>query len=138
MRMLASKYLAVKAKMRATETHLIIHSLLLRDKKMVQHLFHRGTLPNTFEDEDYHQSHNIIAAASFIHNPNATTSIIENKMGAQTDDENPASMILEMVKNDKGQEFRLENDIDRVADLFIQRFHQQIRLQKLHPESPLS
>ncbi|XP_010523007.1 PREDICTED: uncharacterized protein LOC104801433 [Tarenaya hassleriana] len=42
--------------------------------------------------------------------------------------------IIEMVKNSKegeGESFSLENEIDHVADLFISRFHKQIRLQKL-------
>ncbi|KAE8663838.1 hypothetical protein F3Y22_tig00112864pilonHSYRG00004 [Hibiscus syriacus] len=41
--------------------------------------------------------------------------------------------VIEMVKNskeDRGEEFRLEDEIDRVADLFIKRFHCQMRLQK--------
>ncbi|CBI29284.3 unnamed protein product, partial [Vitis vinifera] len=41
--------------------------------------------------------------------------------------------IIDMVKNGKeeGEEFRLEDEIDHVADLFITRFHKQMRMQKL-------
>ena len=41
--------------------------------------------------------------------------------------------VIEMVKNSKedGEDFRLEDEIDHVADLFITRFHKQMRLQKL-------
>ncbi|KAI6686772.1 hypothetical protein NL676_032685 [Syzygium grande] len=41
--------------------------------------------------------------------------------------------VIDLVKNAKeeGDEFCLEDDIDHVADLFIRRFHKQIRLQKL-------
>ncbi|TYH39325.1 hypothetical protein ES332_D12G172300v1 [Gossypium tomentosum] len=45
----------------------------------------------------------------------------------------PGSSVIDIVKNsktDKGEEFRLEGEIDRVADLFIKRFHRQMRLQK--------
>ncbi|TYH96255.1 hypothetical protein ES332_A12G164800v1 [Gossypium tomentosum] len=45
----------------------------------------------------------------------------------------PGSSVIDIVKNsktDKGEEFRLEDEIDRVADLFIKRFHRQMRLQK--------
>lgn len=40
--------------------------------------------------------------------------------------------VIEMVKNSKpeGQEFRLEDEIDQVADLFIKRFHRQMMIQK--------
>ncbi|BFG27228.1 hypothetical protein CerSpe_135020 [Prunus speciosa] len=43
--------------------------------------------------------------------------------------------VIDIVKNSKqqaGQEFSLEDDIDRVADLFIRRFHRQITIQKQH------
>ncbi|KAG4116069.1 hypothetical protein ERO13_D12G146700v2 [Gossypium hirsutum] len=45
----------------------------------------------------------------------------------------PGSSVIDIVKNSKtdtGEEFRLEDEIDRVADLFIKRFHRQMRLQK--------
>ncbi|KAK8537262.1 hypothetical protein V6N13_042199 [Hibiscus sabdariffa] len=45
----------------------------------------------------------------------------------------PGASVIEMVKNsreDRGEEFRLEDEIDRVADLFIKRFHCQMRMQK--------
>ncbi|XVF13813.1 hypothetical protein REPUB_Repub09cG0000400 [Reevesia pubescens] len=41
--------------------------------------------------------------------------------------------VIDIVKNskeDKGEVFRLEDEIDRVADLFIRRFHRQMRMQK--------
>ncbi|KAE8736360.1 P-loop containing nucleoside triphosphate hydrolases superfamily protein isoform 1 [Hibiscus syriacus] len=38
--------------------------------------------------------------------------------------------IVKKSKEDRGEEFRLEDEIDRVADLFIQRFHCQMRMQK--------
>ncbi|GMN49432.1 hypothetical protein TIFTF001_018602 [Ficus carica] len=41
--------------------------------------------------------------------------------------------VIELVKNSKeeGQDFSLEDEIDHAADLFITRFHKQMRLQKL-------
>ncbi|KAK0589889.1 hypothetical protein LWI29_019765 [Acer saccharum] len=40
--------------------------------------------------------------------------------------------VIELVKKSKaeGQEFRLEDEIDQVADLFIRKFHRQMRFQK--------
>ncbi|PON40766.1 transcription elongation factor [Parasponia andersonii] len=41
--------------------------------------------------------------------------------------------VIDMVRNSKeeGEDFKLEDEIDRVADLFITRFHKHMRLQKL-------
>ncbi|GLT68749.1 hypothetical protein SLA2020_409540 [Shorea laevis] len=38
--------------------------------------------------------------------------------------------LVKLSKEEKGEEFRLEDDIDRVADLFIERFHRQMWMQK--------
>ncbi|KAK3183937.1 hypothetical protein Dsin_031223 [Dipteronia sinensis] len=40
--------------------------------------------------------------------------------------------VIELVKKSKpeGEEFRLEDEIDQVADLFIRKFHRQMRFQK--------
>ncbi|XVE84270.1 hypothetical protein DITRI_Ditri16bG0157200 [Diplodiscus trichospermus] len=51
----------------------------------------------------------------------------------EMDFEDPGGSVIDIVKNskeDKGEEFRLEDEIDRVADLFIRRFHRQMRIQK--------
>lgn len=50
-------------------------------------------------------------------------------------DDDQFGSVIDIVKNSKqeaGQEFSLEEDIDHVADLFIRRFHRQIRIQKQH------
>ncbi|XP_010044900.2 uncharacterized protein LOC104433740 [Eucalyptus grandis] len=49
------------------------------------------------------------------------------------DDADPGGSVIDLVKNAKeeGGEFCLEDEIDHVADLFIRRFHKQMRLQKL-------
>ncbi|KAK4417966.1 hypothetical protein Salat_2209300 [Sesamum alatum] len=208
MGMIASKYLSMKAKMRAIETRLIMHSLLLRDNKVVRHLARRqrrcynlpgpntvdvegedhqsdtlathlnqsialapagivqladdkmGTeeynghqhkyfnLPKTVGDEDY-QSHNYATPA---HTFNATNPVSVVQL-TEEDHENPnlghsfiddkdyPISVIETVKNAKegqGKEFRLEDDIDQVADLFIQRFHHHIRLQKSQSEPAIS
>ncbi|KAI3442391.1 uncharacterized protein J3R85_001133 [Psidium guajava] len=42
--------------------------------------------------------------------------------------------VIELVKSskeDRGEEFVLENEVDHVADLFIRRFHRRMRLQKM-------
>ncbi|XP_050374103.1 uncharacterized protein LOC126791674 [Argentina anserina] len=49
------------------------------------------------------------------------------------DDIKAGGSVVDIVKNSKedGEDFKLEDEIDQVADLFITRFHKQIRLQKL-------
>ncbi|KAJ8759414.1 hypothetical protein K2173_006934 [Erythroxylum novogranatense] len=49
------------------------------------------------------------------------------------DFDDPGGSIIDIVKNSKeeGEDFKLEDEIDHVADLFIMRFHKQMRLQKL-------
>ncbi|KAI6677433.1 hypothetical protein NL676_038229 [Syzygium grande] len=50
------------------------------------------------------------------------------------EDSSLGGSIIELMKHskeDRGQEFVLENEIDHVADLFIKRFHRQMRLQKM-------
>ncbi|XP_022751823.1 uncharacterized protein LOC111300462 [Durio zibethinus] len=47
--------------------------------------------------------------------------------------EHPGGSVIDLLKNskeDKGEEFRLEDEIDIVADLFIRRFHRQMKMQK--------
>ncbi|CAH9080243.1 unnamed protein product [Cuscuta europaea] len=46
----------------------------------------------------------------------------------------PNGSAIEMVRSSKeegGEEFRLEDEIDNVADLFIRKFHKRMRLQRL-------
>ncbi|GFQ01133.1 hypothetical protein PHJA_002257200 [Phtheirospermum japonicum] len=140
--MLKKVYLAIKAKMKAIETRLIIHSLLLQDNKLIRHLGRYLDLPNntTVEDDDHYQSPNSVA-----------TTPDDKKMEIDVEDEECSDLrhtafededhysvsVIEMVKNAKegqGKEFRLEDDIDQVADLFIRRFHHQIQLQKHHSQ----
>ncbi|KAM1304001.1 hypothetical protein FF1_021611 [Malus domestica] len=49
------------------------------------------------------------------------------------DDVKDGGSVIDLVKNSKveGEDFKLEDEIDHVADLFINRFHKQMRLQKL-------
>ncbi|KAF8013295.1 hypothetical protein BT93_I1211 [Corymbia citriodora subsp. variegata] len=58
--------------------------------------------------------------------PDLTHSLFELE-----DFEDPGGSVIDLVKNSKqeGEDFVLEDEIDRVADLFIRRFHRQIRMQ---------
>ncbi|KAL8049103.1 hypothetical protein ABFX02_06G000100 [Erythranthe guttata] len=128
--MVASKYSGIKAKMREIETRLIIHSLLLQEKKMVSQCFN---VQNMVEDEDGGSENT--NSNSFAATPNSIMLLPEEEEEEEEDDDNKSYWdhsvsSIEMVKNAieaQGKEFRLEEDIDQVADLFIQRFHHQNR-----------
>ncbi|KAK1425529.1 hypothetical protein QVD17_20882 [Tagetes erecta] len=52
----------------------------------------------------------------------------------EEDDDDPNASVIDLVKNsmeDEGEDFKLEDEIDHVADLFISKFHKRMRLQKL-------
>ncbi|KAK4758475.1 hypothetical protein SAY87_019776 [Trapa incisa] len=49
--------------------------------------------------------------------------------------EDPRESVIDLVKNSKqeaGEPFSLEDEIDQVADLFIERFYRQMRIQNQH------
>ncbi|XAR48264.1 hypothetical protein NMG60_11031021 [Bertholletia excelsa] len=62
---------------------------------------------------------------------------LRHSLFEEEDDEldlgDPNASVIDLVRNSKeeGEEFRLEDEIDQVADLFIMKFHKRIRLQKL-------
>ncbi|KAG6653759.1 hypothetical protein I3843_Q047000 [Carya illinoinensis] len=60
-------------------------------------------------------------------------SLFDGKDLDSDQDEEGGYSIIDMVRNSKeeGENFSLEDEIDDVADLFIKRFHKQMRLQKL-------
>ncbi|XP_042033787.1 uncharacterized protein LOC121780296 [Salvia splendens] len=139
MAMVASKVMAIKDRMRAIETHLIIQSLLLRDKRMVRHLFHRRNQVKQFDiveedddvllpgDPEFALSNSVVTSpASMVQ----VAEEIEDTMDMEDDYDD----VYTEEEEGKGEEFKLEDDIDKVADLFIQRFHHQIWLQKQQSE----
>ncbi|MBA0620939.1 hypothetical protein Godav_006604 [Gossypium davidsonii] len=81
------------------------------------------------EEEEYGDGDEAEAEAGEKY-PDLTHSLFES---GEMELGDPGSSVIDIVKNsktDKGEEFRLEDEIDRVADLFIKRFHRQMRLQK--------
>ncbi|XP_031288233.1 uncharacterized protein LOC116146943 [Pistacia vera] len=155
-----AKTLALKTKTRAIKTRLIIFSLLRNKKIMMSSISDKlrvlmgqqhedktkqdgddqpegnnaivlynamshESLPNPshteFLDYDYDYDNNKY--------PDLTHSLFEAE---DLDSEDPGGSVIDLVKNSKpeGEEFKLEDEIDHVADLFIKRFHRQMRIQK--------
>ncbi|KAL4332124.1 hypothetical protein GQ457_07G006980 [Hibiscus cannabinus] len=65
--------------------------------------------------------------------PDLTHSLFDEELELVAETETEGVSIVEMVRRsrEEGEEFRLEDEIDHVADLFITRFYKQMRLQKL-------
>ncbi|KAM0954630.1 hypothetical protein ACFX13_023544 [Malus domestica] len=85
--------------------------------------------PTDHHDHDYittSEDHVVINDAEKY--PDLTHSLFDS-------DDDQFGSVIDIVKNSKqeaGQEFSLEEEIDHVADLFIRRFHRQIRIQRQH------
>ncbi|KAG6402848.1 hypothetical protein SASPL_135062 [Salvia splendens] len=139
MAMAASRVKVIKDMTRAIETRLIIQWLLLRgDKRMVRHLFHRRNRVKQFDiveeggdvflpgDSEFIESNSVATS------PASVVQVAEEMDGAMNmeDDYYDDAYPLETTKEEQEEEFKLEDDIDKVADLFIQRFHHRIWLQK--------
>lgn len=157
----------LKRKTRAFKTRLVIFSLLHNRHMVVSSLSHKlKTNPTSKKidhdnknDEDNHDqnmvvvySHNVNAMSSTPVSPHAEYQYPEEEEDEEEEEEEEKypdlrhslfeaeGSVIDMVKHskeDQGEEFRLEDEIDKVADLFISRFHRQMWLQKqLSPESP--
>ncbi|PPD78618.1 hypothetical protein GOBAR_DD24458 [Gossypium barbadense] len=113
-----AKSIAVKSKMNAAKARLIMLTLMKSKKAVllgsISNKIH-GLLGDDKEENDQNQDEQSKA--------------IEMELEAETQ----GGSIIEMVRNSKeeGEDFRLEDEIDHVADLFITRFYKQMRLQKL-------
>lgn len=125
----------------------------------VSHKLHRllGTHDKENEDEGGDESKAIVLYNAMTHDSHASsisshTRMVEKSEADEDDDndkypdlrhslfdqddidfEDPGGSVIDLVRNSKeeGENFSLEDEIDHVADLFILRFHKQMRLQKL-------
>lgn len=123
-----------------------IHAIMGHDKnddhevssKQQQHLDHSKALvlykannqkhEMKEQDDDYLDMYSPSFSGSFVYE--------EGIDGDDQDEEivNGTASVIDMVKGTKeeeGEEFSLENEINHVADVFIKRFHRQMKMQKL-------
>lgn len=142
---LASNSMALKGKLRAIETRLIIF-YLLRDKKILSlgsNVSHK--LKNQSRHQKYlNQTNAFDSNTVVLHNSVITSTNREQLAKAKEEEVNLMCPVLDDVNNKEeerdysnavdrhGKQLRLEDDVDQMADLFIQRFHQQMRLQRLN------
>uniref|UniRef100_A0A1J3HLK8 Cotton fiber protein n=1 Tax=Noccaea caerulescens TaxID=107243 RepID=A0A1J3HLK8_NOCCA len=143
----------LKKKTRAFKTRLVIFSLLHNRNMVVSSFSHKlkakPTSKKLDDGKDQKQDQNLVVVYS--HNTMSSTPVsphvqyeyVEEEEEEEEEEEKYPDLrhslfeaegsVIEMVKHskeDKGEEFRLEDEIDKVADLFITRFHRQMWLQK--------
>ncbi|KAJ0243458.1 Cotton fiber protein [Hirschfeldia incana] len=139
----------LKRKTRAFKTRLVIFSLLHNRNMVVSSWSHKlKSKPTSKNLEDGSKDKkNMVVVYS--HNANISSTPAASPQYVRYVDEEEEEnekypdlrhslfeaegSVIDMVKHskeDKGEEFRLEDEIDNVADLFITRFHRQMWLQK--------
>ncbi|KAJ9683137.1 hypothetical protein PVL29_018931 [Vitis rotundifolia] len=150
-----AKSLALKSKTSALKTRLLVFSLLRNKKVLMASISHKlHALVGQQEKTEDDQSKAIVVynamANESLSSPVCTESVqMEEYYGydEEGDEKYPdlthslfdsggeqevGGSVIEMVRNSKeqGENFVLEDEIDQVADLFIKRFHKQMRIQK--------
>lgn len=140
----------LKRKTRAFKTRLVIFSLLHNRNMVVSSWSHKlkakPTSRNLDDGKDKNNrvvvySHNALSSTPAA-SPQYVQYMDEEEEEEEEEEKYPdlrhslfeaEGSVIDMVKHskeDKGEEFRLEDEIDNVADLFITRFHRQMWLQK--------
>ena len=151
-----AKSMAIKNKTCAAKARLLMFSLLKNKKVMLDSLSHKihtllgqhdkESQPEADGDESESESKAIVLYNAMA-NESTLTQLVEVD---DADDKYPdlrhslfdeeefefedqGGSIVDLVRNSKeeGEDFILEDEIDQVADLFIMRFHKQMRMQKL-------
>ncbi|XP_022841668.1 uncharacterized protein LOC111365397 [Olea europaea var. sylvestris] len=146
---LASNSMALKGKLRAIEARLIIF-YLLRDKKVLSLGSNVSQkLKNHSRQEKYLNQTNAVDSNTIVLRNSVNTSNNTKRLAKAPEEEEQEQEDKLMYPwlddaNNKeerdysnsmdrhGKQLRLEDDVDHMADLFIQRFHQQMRLQRLN------
>lgn len=146
-----------KAKSRITRTakaRLVMLSLMTKNKKVLimDSLSHKvqnllGNRHMSEDEEEYNDED--LSKAVVLYNARAHDDYVYHHDGDdekypdlrhslfdefdEDDQDLQGGSVIDLVRNSKeeGEDFSLEDEIDHVADLFITRFHKQMRLQKL-------
>ncbi|KAG8482440.1 hypothetical protein CXB51_024243 [Gossypium anomalum] len=141
-----AKSIAVKSKMNAAKARLIMLTLMKSKKAVLLGSISKkinGLLGDDKEENDQNQDDQSKAIVPYSYDddgdgdededkyPDLTHCLFDEEMELEA--ETQGGSIIDMVRNSKeeGEDFRLEDEIDHVADLFITRFYKQMRLQKL-------
>lgn len=154
-----AKSLVIKSKTSATKARVVMFSLMRNKKALMGSMISNkinNFLGNGHQGDDDQQDidnqdqrmaivlyNAMTSGESQLHHSTSTYYDDDNKypdlrhtlFDEEIDElEDEGGSIIDMVRNSKkegGEEFSLEDEIDHVADLFITRFHKQMRMQKL-------
>ncbi|CAF2144012.1 BnaAnng08000D [Brassica napus] len=150
-----AKSIAIKNKTNAFKTRLLMLSLVKHEKlgfRSISNKIHNLLGHSDQEQGDDHDQDN--SKAIILYNngevthcesydvqdeendkyPDLRHTLFEGEEDFGDMEEGQGSSVIDMVRNSKeeeGKSFKLEDEIDHVADLFISRFHKQMKLQKL-------
>ncbi|CAH8362088.1 unnamed protein product [Eruca vesicaria subsp. sativa] len=149
-----AKSIAIKNKTSAFKTRLLMLSLVKPEKlgfRSISNKIH-NLLGHADQDHDHEQDN---SKAIILYNngevghcesydvqeeeecdkyPDLRHTLFEGEEDFEDLEEGQGSSVIDMVRNSKeeeGESFKLEDEIDHVADLFISKFHKQMKLQKL-------
>ena len=151
--MVKAKSMEVKKKTDAIKTRLLIFRLL-RNKKLVMNTISHKIHALTGQEKEGSQnnedsSKSIVPYNSAKDNASPNQQVVRDEKhdypdprhsifgwdNEDGDDEicDGTSSVINLVKNSKenDSDFNLEDEIDHVADVFIRRFHRQMKMQKL-------
>ncbi|XP_059448282.1 uncharacterized protein LOC132179558 [Corylus avellana] len=148
-----AKSMALKSKTSAAKSRLVMFSLLKNKKVILDSLSHKihRLLGGQHDKESQSEADDDESKAIVLYNAMANESTLTQLVEVDDEDdkypdlrhslfdeeefefEDQGGSIVDLVRNSKeeGENFSLEDEIDQVADLFIMRFHKQMRLQKL-------
>ncbi|ESQ32515.1 hypothetical protein EUTSA_v10005412mg [Eutrema salsugineum] len=151
--MAKAKSIAIKDKTSAFKTRLLMLSLVKHKKLGFRSLSNKihNLLGHADQDHDqdeckaivlynsgestvaHHESYDVQEEENDKY-PDLRHTLFEGDEDFEDLEEGQGSSVIDMVRNSKeeeGESFKLEDEIDHVADLFISRFHKQMKLQKL-------
>ncbi|KAF8095593.1 hypothetical protein N665_0329s0014 [Sinapis alba] len=151
-----AKSIAIKNKTSAFKTRLLMLSLVKHEKlgfrsisNKIHNLIGHADQDHDHDDQDnskaiilynngevaHHESYDVLEEEENDKYPDLRHTLFEGEEDfGDLEEEGQGSSVIDMVRNSKeeeGESFKLEDEIDHVADLFISRFHKQMKLQKL-------
>ncbi|EEF50149.1 uncharacterized protein LOC8285720 [Ricinus communis] len=135
-----AKSLAIKSKTSAVKARLIMFSMMKSKKVLLGSISDKihTILGQDEKDRQYEngeeQSKAIVLYNNALADEDDKYPDLRHTLFDEEEEFNdPGGSVIDLVKNskDEGEDFSLEDEIDHVADLFIMRFHKQMRLQKL-------
>ncbi|KAK6160503.1 hypothetical protein DH2020_003884 [Rehmannia glutinosa] len=131
-----AKCMAIRNKTDAMKARIMITALTVLSKKKSISAKINDAMDHVIRlnNKDGSNNSDEQSKAIVLYNNNKAAVPEDKEIADLLDDPNASISAIDIVKNSKdenGESFNLENEIDEVADLFITKFHKRMRLQKL-------